>query len=136
VIRLYRLGTPRAIGEGVRIGTVRRPPRGVRKEDLARGDYYDAWFPELAPSVKLLTWIKAAPMTDARWERFQRLYSSEMKQPDKQRIIDVLAHLSHQAHFSIGCHCEDESRCHRSILRELLRDRGALLEGSGPRKAS
>jgi len=123
-ISIVRLGSPRAAGEGLRIGTVRRPPRGVRREDHAAKNIYDVWFPNLSPSEALLK--AAAPLTDEKsWRAFRRRFLAEMKQPGARRDLDLLAALSHQTHFSIGCYCEDESRCHRSILRELLEQRGA-----------
>ena len=125
-IRVVRLGSPRLPGEGLRLGTVRRPPRGVRKEELASRDFYDVWLPELAPSEALLKAGQAAD-DDASWKRFTRRYRTEMKAPDKVRLLDLLAALSRQTSFSVGCYCADERRCHRSILRELLKERGATL---------
>lgn len=124
-IRVVQLGSPRARNEGTRLGTVRRPPRGVKKEDYARLDYYDAWLPELAPSAGLFSWMMAAPITDARWETYARRYRREMAQPPARNVIAALARLSQDANFSVGCYCEDESRCHRSLLRGLLQDAGA-----------
>lgn len=124
-IRVVRLGSPREKGEGTRIGTVRRPPRGVRKEDYSRLDFYDVWLPQLAPSEELLHWIRSEAMTDSRWKSFERRYLRELAAPDSRRLLDLLAALSKSMSFSIGCFCEDESRCHRSILREVLRKRGA-----------
>ncbi len=123
-IRIVRLGSKRAPGEGPRIGTVRRPPRGVRKEDYARKNIYDVWFPNLSPTEELL---KAFfPIVDDKaWKSFRRRFLAEMKRPDSARVLDVLAALSHNANFSVGCYCEDEAHCHRSILRELLQQRGA-----------
>jgi len=126
-VRVVRLGTPRSKDEGLRVGTVRRPPRGVRKADYARRDYYDAWLPELAPSAKLVSWALSAPWTDPRWTRYVKSYRREMQAPDRQRVLELLARLSHQANFSVGCYCEREDRCHRSILRELLTEHGAKL---------
>ena len=125
-VRIVRLGSDRVPGEGLRIGTVRRPPRGVRKADYAAKNIYDVWFPNLAPSEALL---KAFfPTTDdASWRTFRRRFLAEMKQADRKRDLDLLAALSHQTDFSVGCYCEDESRCHRSLLRELLEERGARL---------
>ncbi len=123
-IRIVRLGTPRAAGEGLRVGTVRRPPRGVRKEDFGRLDYYDVWFPNLAPSAELMAEGLAA-QTDKAWAAFSRKYEAEMKQPEASRVLDLLAALSHQTALSVGCYCEDERRCHRSLLRGLLAQRGA-----------
>jgi uncharacterized protein YeaO (DUF488 family) len=127
-IRVVRLGTPRAPNEGIRFGTVRRPPRGVKKTDFSRLDYYDLWLPELAPSAQLVSWALADPWTDERWKRYVREYTREMKQPVPQRIIGMLAALSHESNFSVGCYCENQSRCHRSLLRQLLEDAGATME--------
>ena len=126
-IRVVRLGEPRAPGEGIRLGTVRRPPRGVRKEDFARRDYFDVWLPDVAPSSELVSWALSEPFTPKRWSRYEKAYRAEMKKPPAQRLIALLAALSQQTDFSIGCYCEDEARCHRSILRELLTDAGATI---------
>ena len=126
-IRVVRLGTPRGPGEGVRLGTVRRPPRGVRKEDIARRDYYDVWAPDLAPSARLVTDALSKPWTDKRWAMFARKYRAEMRAPTAQRLIAILAALSARSSFSVGCYCEHESRCHRSLLREILADAGAVI---------
>jgi uncharacterized protein YeaO (DUF488 family) len=126
-IRIVRLGTPKAKREGLRLGTVRQLPRGVRKSEYAKRDYFDLWFPELAPSQKLLGFANARPWTDERWASFAKRYASEMRKPAPQRILSLLAALSHQADFSVGCYCEREDRCHRSLLRRLLRERGAKL---------
>jgi uncharacterized protein YeaO (DUF488 family) len=125
-IFIVRLGTPRRKGEGVRIGTVRRPPRGVAKADFAKLDYYDVWFPNLAPSAELVHRAMTAEDEKA-WATFRRNFRKEMSAPDRSRELDVLAALSHQTNLSVGCYCEDESRCHRSVLRELLAERGADL---------
>ena len=125
MIRIVRLGSSRAPGEGLRLGTVRRPPRGVPKADYARRDFYDVWVPDLAPSPALFSWIKSRPLTDANWRTYARRYRAEMRQPQAQRLIALLAALSAHTNFSVGCYCEDESRCHRSLLRELLVDAGA-----------
>ncbi len=125
-LRIVRLGSPRAREEGLRIGTVRRPPRGVRKEDLAARDFYDVWFPNLSPSEALLKQV-AHPLDEAGWRTFRRRFIAEMKQPAARRDLDLLAALSHRLNFSIGCYCEHESRCHRSLLRTLLEERGARL---------
>jgi uncharacterized protein YeaO (DUF488 family) len=125
-VRIVRLGTERAAGEGLRIGTVRRPPRGVKKTELASRDFYDVWFPNLAPSETLLQRAQRAE-TDRDWRAFARAYRAEMKRPEASRALDLLAALSHQASFSVGCYCADESRCHRSLLRELLTERGAAI---------
>ncbi len=124
-IRVIRLGSPRASGEGLRLGTVRRPPRGVRKRDYARRDYFDLWFPELAPSAGLVRFAYAVPFTDLRWAQYVRAYRREMAQPDRQRLLALLARLSRTTDFSVGCYCESEGRCHRSILRDLLTEQGA-----------
>lgn len=123
-IRIVQLGSPRVPGEGLRLGTVRRPPRGVRKEDFARRNYYDVWLPNLAPSAALVAEALAAE-DDKAWAAFRRKYEAEMKQPDASHLLDTLAALSHQTSFSMGCYCENEQRCHRSLLRELLKQRGA-----------
>lgn len=126
-IRVVRLGTPRQGDEGVRLGTVRRPPRGVRKQELGRRDYFDVWVPELAPSAPLVSWARSEPLTPRRWARFARRYRAEMRKPAAQRLIALLAALSPQQDFSVGCYCEDASQCHRSVLREVLRQAGAVL---------
>ena len=125
-IRIVRLGTARAEGEGVRLGTVRRPPRGVKKADYAALGYYDAWLPELAPSAGLVkSVVAAAEVTPAQWAKFAKGYRREMAEPERARLLDVLAQLSHQADFAVGCYCENEQRCHRSILKALLAEHGA-----------
>ena len=126
-IRIVRLGAPREPGEGPRFGTVRRPPRGVRKEDYARLDYFDLWLPDLAPSPPLLSYAKSQPLTPARWQNFARRYRSEMRKPAARRLLGMLAALSVQANFSVGCYCADESSCHRSLLRKLLVEAGATV---------
>jgi uncharacterized protein YeaO (DUF488 family) len=120
-IRIVRLGSPRAAKEGLRLGTVRRPPRGVRKADYARRDYYDHWLPDLAPSAKLVA------RAQENWRGFAKAYRREMKAPAAERLIGLLAALSRHADFSVGCYCENPERCHRSILRELLAEHGARL---------
>jgi uncharacterized protein YeaO (DUF488 family) len=125
-VRIVRLGTRRAAGEGLRIGTVRRPPRGVPKSEFAKRDFYDVWFPTLAPSMPIMQQALAAT-TPAEWRRFVRAFRREMSAPEPSRALDLLAALSHTADFSIGCYCEDEAHCHRSVLRELLTVRGAAL---------
>ena len=125
-LRIVRLGSPRLPHEGVRIGTVRHPPRGVRKHDHARQNWYDVWFPDLAPSPALLKRGRAAA-TPRDWTAFVRQFRSEMAAPEKVRILRLLAALSHGANLSVGCYCEDEARCHRSVLREILADHGATL---------
>ena len=124
-IRVVRLGTPRVPDEGPRFGTVRRPPRGVKKEDFAARDYFDLWFPDLSPTQELVSWAQALPWTDARWSTFARKYRAEMRRPEPARLIGAFALLSKQADFSVGCYCEDETRCHRAILRDLLVEAGA-----------
>ncbi len=125
-LRIVRLGSPRELDEGLRVGTVRRPPRGVRKEDYAAKNIYDVWFPNLAPTESLLK--EALQMSDEKsWKAFKRKFIAEMKLPEAKRDLDLIAALSHQTNFSIGCYCRDESRCHRSILKELLEQRGAKL---------
>lgn len=126
-LRVVRLGTPRAKGEGPRLGTVRRPPRGVKKADIARRGYYDLWLPLLAPSQKLVSQALAQPWTGARWRRFARAYRAEMGKAEPRQLLELLARLSHAADFSVGCYCEDEARCHRSVLRALLAAQGAKL---------
>ena len=126
-IRVVRLGTPRARNEGVRIGTVRRPPRGVAKAQFASRNWYDVWFPNLAPSVATLKLGQAAT-TPAKWSAFVRKYRAEMAASGNAHSIALLAALSHQSNFSVGCYCEDESRCHRSVLRELLAAAGASIQ--------
>ncbi len=123
-IRIVRLGSPRAAGEKLRIGTVQRPPRGVPKAEFASRDYYDVWLPELAPRERLVKMAQSASDA-AAWKSFIRQYRSEMKRPDASRLLDLLAALSHHAELSIGCYCEREERCHRSVLRELLTERAA-----------
>ena len=123
-VRIVRLGSPRAKDEGTRIGTVRRPPRGVPKSEFAARDFYDVWFPNLAPSVETMQLGQQAA-TAKDWSAFGKRYRAEMAAPEASRTLDVLAALSKHANFSVGCYCEDESRCHRSILRQLLAERGA-----------
>jgi len=127
-VRIVRLGTKRARGEGVRIGTVRRPPRGVPKSEFASGNWYDVWLPNLSPSPETVK-LGLGAKSDSDWARFMKRYRAEMATPDNSRVLDLLAALSHSASFSVGCYCEDETRCHRSVLRELLRERGARIEG-------
>ena len=126
-VRVVRLGTPRTADEGPRLGTVRRPPRGVRKEDFATGDWFDLWLPDLAPTAVIVKWATSEPWTPARWEKFARAYRREMRAPEQQRLIALLAALSKQANFSIGCYCDDPTHCHRSLLAELLADAGARM---------
>lgn len=126
VVRVVRLGSARVEGEGTRIGTVRRPPRGVPKEAFAAQNWYDVWFPNLAPSVDTMKLAQQAS-TPKEWLAFVKKYRGEMATSDNSRTLDLLATLSHQANFSVGCYCEDESHCHRSVLRALLAERGASL---------
>ena len=123
-VRIVRLGSPRLPGEGIRIGTVRRPPRGVRKAELATRNWYDVWLPNLAPAADT---VKLALRSGSvrEWAVFTKRYRAEMAKAEPSRVLDLLAALSHTANFSVGCYCEDEARCHRSILRQLLVDRGA-----------
>jgi uncharacterized protein YeaO (DUF488 family) len=123
-VRIVQLGTPRAPDEGVRIGTVRRPPRGVPKAKFASQNWYDVWYPNLAPSVETMKQAQAAD-TPALWSAFVKKFRAEMSQHDAARSLDVLAALSHRAQFSVGCYCDDEAHCHRSVLRALLAERGA-----------
>jgi uncharacterized protein YeaO (DUF488 family) len=123
-IRVVRLGTPRAPKEGLRLGTVRRPPRGVPKSEFAKRDFYDVWLPTLSPAQDLVSFALASH-DDRAWNQFERKFRAEMKQPDPAHLLDLLAALSHQTDFSLGCYCEDENRCHRSILKKLLAERGA-----------
>jgi uncharacterized protein YeaO (DUF488 family) len=125
-IMIVRLGSPRTPHEGLRIGTVRRPPRGVPKAEFSRRDYYDVWLPNLSPSQELVKEALSAS-TERAWSGFVRKFRAEMNRPEAARLLDVLAALSHSADFSVGCYCEDENRCHRSVLRQLLADRGAKL---------
>jgi uncharacterized protein YeaO (DUF488 family) len=127
-VRIVRLGTDRHAGEGLRIGTVRRPPRGVPKAEFSSGNWYDVWYPNLAPSAETVQ-LALAASTDKEWTAFVRKYRAEMAQPEASRTLDLLAALSHTASFSVGCYCEDEARCHRSLLRGLLADRGAQVSG-------
>ncbi|WP_423195470.1 MULTISPECIES: DUF488 domain-containing protein [unclassified Cupriavidus] len=128
-IRIVRLGSPRSQDEGLRLGTVRRPPRGVPKSEFGRRDYYDVWYPLLSPTPELVAEALAAQDAgdDKAWRAFVRRFRAEMAAPDASRTLDLLAALSHQTNFSMGCYCEDEAHCHRSILRELLVKRGAAL---------
>ena len=130
-LRVVRLGTPRSPGEGPRLGTVRRPPRGVRKDEFASRDYFDVWLPELAPSAEVVSWALSEPWTDARWKRYARRYRTEMREPAARHLIELLAAMSRQTNLSIGCYCEDASRCHRSLLREMLAEAGASIADGG-----
>jgi uncharacterized protein YeaO (DUF488 family) len=126
-IRVVRLGGPRIDGEGLRIGTVRRPPRGVPKSEYSLRHFFDLWLPDLAPSEALVK-IALGAVSEAQWRTFSRRYRAELSRPEKRRLLDLLAALSHSTSFSVGCYCVDDSRCHRSILRELLAERGAVIE--------
>ena len=126
-IRVVRLGTPRARGEGTRIGTVRRPPRGVPKARFASENWYDVWFPTLAPSLETMK-LGLAAGTPAQWKAFTRRYRAEMAAPEAKHALALLAALSHTTDLSVGCYCEDEGHCHRGILRQLLADHGARIE--------
>jgi uncharacterized protein YeaO (DUF488 family) len=125
-VRIIRLGTARSANEGLRIGTVRRPPRGVPKTEFASQDWYDVWYPNLAPSVETMK-LGQSVESDKDWAAFSKKYRSEMNEPDASRNLDLLAALSHQANFAMGCYCENEERCHRSLLRDLLKERGAKI---------
>ncbi len=125
-VRIVRLGSQRTEGEGLRIGTVRRPPRGVPKSEFAKQDWYDVWFPNLSPSAETVK-LALEAKTPSQWTKFVRKYRSEMATPENSRTIELLAALSHQCNFSVGCYCEDEAHCHRSVLRELLAEKGARL---------
>jgi len=125
-VRIVQLGSPRASNEGLRIGTVRRPPRGVPKSEFASRNYYDVWLPNLAPSEQLFKAGRSAK-DETDWRSFIKRYRSEMSRAENSRVLDLLAALSHHANFSVGCYCEDEQRCHRSVLRQLLAERGASL---------
>lgn len=127
-VRIVRLGSPRAKDEGPRLGTVRRPPRGVPKSEFAKRDYYDTWFPALAPSLETMK-LGLAAETDAQWSKFVKKYRAEMAKPEAEHALALLAVLSRHVDFSVGCYCEDEARCHRSVLRELLAAHGAQVAG-------
>jgi uncharacterized protein YeaO (DUF488 family) len=125
-VSIVRLGSERLPAEGLRIGTVRRPPRGVPKRDYASGNWYDVWLPMLSPEAELMKQGRAA-QTERQWSAFLRRFRTQMKQPEAARLLDLLAALSHSTDFSVGCYCEQESRCHRAVLRALLQERGACL---------
>ena len=127
-VRVVRLGTPRLAGEGLRLGTVRRPPRGVKKADFARLNYYDMWLPLLSPSQAVVTRAMTQPWTEVRWKKFVRDYRREMSQPAARQLIELLARLSHGVDFSVGCYCEHEERCHRSVLKKLFEEYGAKID--------
>ena len=128
-IRIVRLGTQRGPNEGTRIGTVRRPPRGVAKAEFSSGNWYDVWYPNLAPSADTMK-LGQAVETDAQWQAFEKKFRQEMKAPEQSRTIELLAALSQHANFSMGCYCENEQRCHRSILKHLLQEAGASFTAS------
>lgn len=123
-IKIVRLGTPRLPGEGLRLGTVRRPPRGVSKSEFAKQNWYDVWFPNLAPSLETMK-LGQAVETPAQWAAFARKYQTEMAAPEARHDLELLAALSHTTDFSVGCYCENEDRCHRSLLKQLLLEHGA-----------
>ena len=123
-IHVLRLGSPREPNEGLRLGTVRRPPRGVPKTQFAKRDFYDVWLPNLSPSQELVSFAQQS-QDERSWKTFERKFRAEMNRPDAARLLDLLAALSHQTNLSVGCYCEDEARCHRSVLRKLLAERGA-----------
>jgi uncharacterized protein YeaO (DUF488 family) len=129
-IGIVRLGSARQVADAVRLGTVRQPPRGVRKADYAARDYFDLWLPDLAPSAALLAWARQAPLTARRWPIFERRYRREMQAPAAARLVALLAAVSKHMDLEVGCYCEDETRCHRSLLRDLLVDAGAVLESN------
>jgi uncharacterized protein YeaO (DUF488 family) len=131
VIRVVRLGTVKGRNEGLRLGTVRLLPRGVKRQDYAKLNYFDIWLPELAPGRALLSYAQAKPWTDARWAAFARRYLHEMNRPERRHLIALLAALSKHANFSIGCYCENPRRCHRSLLAQLLREEGAKTSATG-----
>jgi uncharacterized protein YeaO (DUF488 family) len=124
-VKVVRLGSPRGSDEGIRLGTVRHPPRGVKKDDYAKRDFFDVWLPDLAPSAELLSWARSEPLTAQHWKTFARRYRREMGAPATKRLIALLAALSKKTDFAIGCYCSDELRCHRSLLAGLLREAGA-----------
>ncbi|MBA4329696.1 MAG: DUF488 domain-containing protein [Polaromonas sp.] len=125
-IHIVRLGSPRSANEGLRIGTVRRPPRGVPRAEFASQDWYDVWYPNLAPSVETMK-LGQSVETDRDWAAFSKKYRAEMNEAGASRNLDLLAALSHQTNFAMGCYCDNEARCHRSLLRDLLQERGALV---------
>jgi uncharacterized protein YeaO (DUF488 family) len=124
-VAVVRLGTPRHKNEGLRLGTVRRPPRGVPKTEFAKRDFYDVWLPDLSPSAELVALFLASRDDEKLWKACERRYRAEMQLPERARLLDLLAAFSHQSNFAVGCYCENEDRCHRSILRKLLAERGA-----------
>ncbi len=130
-ITVLRLGSPRRPDEGLRLGTVRRPPRGVAKAEFSTRDFYDVWLPILSPSQELVAMAQAAK-DEVAWRGFERRFRKEMSAPDAARLLDLLAALSHQTNFSLGCYCDDEKHCHRSVLRSLLAERGAAFSAGSP----
>jgi uncharacterized protein YeaO (DUF488 family) len=130
-IRVVRLGSPRVLDEGPRLGTVRRPPRGVPKKEFSGRDFYDVWLPELAPSAELVSWALSTSWTPVRWRQYMRRYLAEMKKPGAQHLLATLAALSRHSNFSVGCYCQDATRCHRSLLAGLLQDVGAQVISQG-----
>jgi uncharacterized protein YeaO (DUF488 family) len=136
MIRVVRIGDPRGRGEGVRLGTVRLLPRGVRKEEYSKRNLFDVWVPQVSPTRELVAYAQAKPWTDARWAAYRKRYLREMQRPEAQRAIELLAALGKQTNFSICCYCENPYRCHRSVLGELLQERGAKVEVVTPRSAS
>lgn len=126
-IRIVQLGSPRIRGEGLRIGTVRRPPRGVPKAEYADRNFYDQWLPQIAPSADAIDRLRQSANPAAAWRRFEKRYTAEMNRPDNRRLLELLAAQSHHVNFSVGCYCENEDRCHRSVLRQILRGHGARL---------
>lgn len=133
-LRVVQLGTPRSADEGTRIGTVRRPPRGVPKSEFSRRDWYDVWFPNLAPSIELMKFGQSVA-SERAWKTFVQRYKAEMSIPDRRHDINLLAAISHTADISVGCYCQDERRCHRAVLRELLAEAGAAFAPSGAGRA-
>lgn len=129
MLRIVQLGARRSRGEGIRIGTVRRPPRGVPKQRYALDDWFDVWLPNLSPTKKLLDSVRATSADEKSWRTFARKFEAEMRKPEVLRIIDTLAKLSHTTSFSIGCYCADPARCHRSLLAKIFQERGALMKG-------
>jgi uncharacterized protein YeaO (DUF488 family) len=126
-IRVVQLGSPRAPDEGPRLGTVRRPPRGVKKTEYAQRNFFDVWLPELAPSAELFSWARSEPWTALRWQQYAKRYRREMAAPGARHLLETLAALSRGSNFSVGCYCDDEEHCHRSVLRELLVATGAVV---------
>jgi uncharacterized protein YeaO (DUF488 family) len=128
MLRVVRLGSPRTRDEGLRLGTVRHLPRGVRKQDYARRDFFDVWLPELAPSSALFNFFRAGDVSDPkRWATFTKRYEGEMRKPSQQHLLALLAGMSHDSNLAVGCYCEDETHCHRSLLRKLLAEHDARL---------